>query len=106
MGVSETSLGLATTAAANSTLTTVRSPDTSIIRSSKSGPTAAQLARDTAENLGASTEAKVEQRRQNAEDAKSYRTASVEVFILTRVPLADVHAHDLPRDRLELDVVA
>lgn len=80
-------------------------PETAKPRNRSVGPMGAAI-RDTAENLGASTEAKVEQRRQNAEDAKNYRTASVEGLILTRVPLADVHADDLPRDRLELEAVA
>ncbi len=74
-------------------------------RSRSVGPMGAAI-RDTAENLGASTEAKVEQRRQNAEDAKSYRTAAAEGLVLTRVPLGEVHADDLPRDRMELDAVA
>lgn len=74
-------------------------------RSRSVGPMGAAI-RDTAENLGASTEAKVEQRRLNAEDAKTYRSAAADGLVLSRVPLADVHADDLPRDRLELDAVA
>jgi ParB family chromosome partitioning protein len=69
------------------------------------GPMGAAI-RDTAESLTESTEAKVEQRRQNAEDAKTYRAATAEGLILQRVPLADVHTDDLPRDRLELETVA
>lgn len=74
-------------------------------RSRTPGPMGAAI-RDTAENLSESTEVKVEQRRQNAEDAKTYRAAVSEGLLLTRVPLADIHADDLPRDRLELEAVA
>ncbi len=69
------------------------------------GPMGAAI-RDTAENLTQSTEAMVEQRRQNAEDAKTYRAATAEGLMLVRVSLDDVHSDDLPRDRLELDAVA
>lgn len=69
------------------------------------GPMGAAI-RDTAEHLTESTDAKVEQRRLNAEDAKSFRAAHAEGLVLSRVPLADVHTDDLPRDRLELDAVA
>ncbi|WP_370398865.1 ParB/RepB/Spo0J family partition protein [Sulfitobacter sp. JB4-11] len=69
------------------------------------GPMGAAI-RDTAENLSQSTDAKVEQRRQNAEDAKTFRAAEADGLILTRVPLEDIHADDLPRDRLDLDAVA
>jgi ParB family chromosome partitioning protein len=74
-------------------------------RSRSVGPMGAAI-RDTAESLTESTEAKVEQRRQNAEDAKTFRSAQADGLILTRVPLADVHTDDLPRDRLELEAVA
>ena len=69
------------------------------------GPMGAAI-RDTAENLSQSTDAKVEQRRQNAEDAKTYRAAQADGLILSRVPLSDVHDDDLPRDRMELEAVA
>lgn len=69
------------------------------------GPMGAAI-RDAAENLTESTDAKVEQRRQNADDAKAYRAASDEGLMLQRVPLADVHTDDLPRDRMELEDVA
>ena len=80
-------------------------PETVKPRSRNVGPMGAAI-RDTAENLTQSTEAKVEQRRQNAEDAKTYRMASEEGLILSRVPLEDIHTDDLPRDRLDLDAVA
>ncbi len=69
------------------------------------GPMGAAV-RDAAENLQEVTEAKVEQRRRNAEDAKSFRTAQDEGRVLVRLPLSDIATDDLPRDRLELDVVA
>jgi len=69
------------------------------------GPMGAAI-RDTAENLTQSTDAKVEQRRKNAEDAKTFRAAQEDGLILQRVPLDQVHTDDLPRDRLELEAVA
>lgn len=69
------------------------------------GPMGAAV-RDAAESLTESTEAKVEQRRQNAEDAKAFRAAADEGRVLERVALSEVHTDDLPRDRLELDAVA
>ncbi|MEQ6250913.1 ParB N-terminal domain-containing protein [Sulfitobacter sp. HNIBRBA3233] len=69
------------------------------------GPMGAAV-RDTAENLTEATNAKVAQRRQNAEDAKEYRTAQEEGRLLVNIPLAEVATTDLPRDRMELDAVA
>ena len=69
------------------------------------GPMGAAV-RDAAENLQETTEAKVEQRKQNAADAKAYRAAQGEGRLLTAVPLADVLTTDLPRDRLDLEAVA
>lgn len=69
------------------------------------GPMGAAV-RDAAQTLTDSTEAKVEQRRQNAEDAKTYRAAAQEGRVLERIALGDVHTDDLPRDRLELEAVA
>ena len=69
------------------------------------GPIGAAI-RDAAENLSESTEAKIEQRRQNAEDAKAYRRAATSGMILERVAIGDVHTNQLPRDRLDLDSVA
>lgn len=69
------------------------------------GPMGAAI-RDAAENLSESTDAKIEQRRQNAEEAKAYRAASADGLMLSRIALADVHTDDLPRDRLELEAVA
>ncbi len=69
------------------------------------GPMGAAV-REAAESLSEATEAKVEQRRQNAADAKEYRAAQVEGRVLMTLPLAEVHTDDLPRDRLELENVA
>lgn len=80
-------------------------PDAPKPRSRNVGPMGAAI-RDTAESLTESTDAKVEQRRQNADDAKTYRAASADGLLLTRVPLTDVHTDDLPRDRLALEAVA
>ncbi|MEM9585134.1 MAG: ParB N-terminal domain-containing protein [Pseudomonadota bacterium] len=69
------------------------------------GPMGAAV-REAAESLQETTEAKVEQRRQNAEDAKKFRKAEAEGRVLVNVPLAEISTTDLPRDRLELDAVA
>jgi len=73
--------------------------------SRSSGPMGAAI-RDAAENLGESTEAKVEQRRQNAKDAKVFRSATADGLLLSRIPLDEIHTDDLPRDRLNLEAVA
>ena len=69
------------------------------------GPMGAAV-RETAESLQEATEAKVEQRRRNAEDAKAFRSATQDGLLLQRVLLGDIATDDLPRDRLELDAVA
>jgi ParB family chromosome partitioning protein len=83
----------------------LETPPTPKSRERNVGPMGAAV-RDAAENLQETTEAKVEQRRQNAVDAKAYRAAQGEGRVLTAVPLADVLTTDLPRDRLDLDAVA
>lgn len=69
------------------------------------GPMGAAV-REAAEDLHASTEAKVEQRRRNAEDAKAYRDAEAEGRVLVRIPLGEISTNALPRDRIDLDAVA
>lgn len=69
------------------------------------GPMGAAV-RETAASLSETTEAKVEQRRRNAEDAKAFRAAQDEGRVLVSVPLAEIATTDLPRDRLALDEVA
>lgn len=69
------------------------------------GPMGAAV-REAAGSMQESTDAKVEQRRKNAEDAKAFREAQEQGRVLVAVPLADVHTTDLPRDRLDLDAVA
>lgn len=69
------------------------------------GPMGAAV-RDTAENLQEATEAKVEQRRRNAEDAKAFRAAQHDGLVLERLPVGSIKTDDLPRDRLQLDVLA
>lgn len=69
------------------------------------GPMGAAV-RDAAESLQEATEAKVEQRRKNAEDAKAFRTANTEGRVLSLVPLGEIKTTDLPRDRLDLETVA
>lgn len=74
-------------------------------KSRSPGPMVAAV-REAAENLQESTEAKIEQRRRNAEDAKSFRSAKSDGLVLERIPLSDVQTDDLPRDRLDLARVA
>lgn len=62
--------------------------------------------REAAESLQESTEAKIEQRRRNADDAKAWRIASEEGRVLETLPLDRVRTDALPRDRLELEAVA
>ncbi len=62
--------------------------------------------REAAESLQESTEAKIEQRRRNADDAKAWRIASEEGRVLESLPLDRVRTDALPRDRLELEAVA
>ncbi len=69
------------------------------------GPMGAAV-RDAAENLQETTEAKVEQRRRNAEDAKRFRSAQDDGLLLIRLPVGNVCTDDLPRDRIALEAVA
>jgi len=69
------------------------------------GPMGAAV-REAAASLGESTEAKVEQRRRNAEEAKLFREAQEAGLVLRRLSIGDVRTDDLPRDRLDLDAVA
>lgn len=69
------------------------------------GPMGAAV-REAAASLQESTEAKVEQRRRNAEDAKAWRDAHAEGRVLVRIPLDEVQTGDLPRDRMNLDAAA
>ena len=62
--------------------------------------------RDVAENLSEATEAKVEQRRRNADDAKTYRAAVEEGRLLVPIALSEIATDDLPRDRMDLEGVA
>lgn len=75
------------------------------LRQRNVGPMGAAV-RDAAESLQVTTEAKVEQRRQNAQDAKAFRTAQDEGRLLSSIALMDIQTTDLPRDRLDLDAVA
>ncbi len=62
--------------------------------------------REAAASLQGSTDAKVEQRRKNASDAKEYRAAIEEGRVLVMLDISDISTDDLPRDRLALDDVA
>ena len=62
--------------------------------------------RDVAETVQEATEAKVEQRRRNAEDAKLYRSAQEDGLLLVHLPIAEISTDDLPRDRIALEQVA
>ncbi len=69
------------------------------------GPMGAAV-REAAQSLTETSEAKVEQRKANATDAKAYRAAQAEGRVLVSLPLGDVHDDDLPRDRIDLEDVA
>lgn len=69
------------------------------------GPMGAAV-REAAASLAETTEAKIEQRRRNAEDAKAWRAAEAQGRVLVNLLLSDVATDDLPRDRLDLDAVA
>ena len=75
------------------------------VRDRSPGPMGAAV-RDAAESMTEATEAKVEQRRRNAEDAKTYRKAQEDGRVLLNLAIADIATDDLPRDRLALDEVA
>lgn len=75
------------------------------LRKRSVGPMGAAV-RDAADSLQVSTTEKVEQRRQNVEDAQSYRTAQQEGRVLVLIPLHEIATDDLPRDRLDLEGVA
>lgn len=74
-------------------------------RSRTPGPMGAAV-REAAESLAESTEAKIEQRRRNAEDAKLWRTAEAEGRLMVTLPLSEIETTDLPRDRIDLAGVA
>ncbi|QDY71030.1 ParB/RepB/Spo0J family partition protein [Qingshengfaniella alkalisoli] len=69
------------------------------------GPMGAAV-REAAQSLQETTEAKVEQRRQNAKDAKAWREAQATGRVLVSLFLNEVNTDDLPRDRLDLESVA
>lgn len=69
------------------------------------GPMGAAV-REAASSMTESTENLVEQRRQNATDAKAFRLAQEEGRVLVAIPLEDIRTDDLPRDRLDLTGVA
>lgn len=69
------------------------------------GPMGAAV-REAAGSLTESTESLVEQRRQNAADAKEWRRAQGEGRVLVELPIDEILTDALPRDRLDLDAVA
>ena len=62
--------------------------------------------RETAENVAEATEARVEQRKLNAADARLYREAMEQGRVIYRIPVGAILTTDLPRDRMDLDGVA
>lgn len=75
------------------------------LRRRGSGPMSAAV-REAAENLSEATEAKVEARRKNAEDAKFLRSAREDGLIIERISVEDIRTDGLPRDRIDLAGVA
>lgn len=74
-------------------------------RVSTLGPMGAAV-REAADSLQESTDNKVTQRRQNAEDAKQYRDALNDGRVLVTLGLDTIQTDALPRDRLDLEAVA
>ena len=79
--------------------------DVDLKRSRSVGPMGAAV-REAAVDMQAATDAKVEQRRQNAADAKAFRAAEEEGRVLNRIPVEDISTDALPRDRIDLEAVA
>lgn len=69
------------------------------------GPMGAAV-REAAGSLAESTESLVEQRRQNAADAKAFRAAQGEGRVLEQLQVDDIRTDDLPRDRINLNDAA
>ena len=69
------------------------------------GPMGAAV-REAAESFGTATEAKIEARKRNAEDARRWREAEEGGLVLVRIGLDEIRDDDLPRDRIDLDRVA
>ncbi len=74
-------------------------------RSRDPGPMGVAV-RESATSAQEASEAMVEQRRQNAADAKEFRAARDEGRVLVSLPLDRIDTSALPRDRLDLDGVA
>ncbi len=83
----------------------VDAPQAAARRAKEVGPMGAAV-RDAASHMVSSSEALVEQRRQNAAEAKELRTARESGRLLERISIAQILANDLPRDRLQLDDVS
>lgn len=79
--------------------------DMTRLRKREVGPMGAAV-REAASSLNESTENLVEQRRQNAADAREFRKARTEGRVLVALRLGDVRTDDLPRDRTDLTSVA
>ncbi|WP_134679126.1 ParB/RepB/Spo0J family partition protein [Paracoccus ravus] len=62
--------------------------------------------REAAGSMTESTENLIEQRRQNAADAKAFRKAQEERRVLESIPLDEIRTDGLPRDRIDLSQVA
>jgi ParB family chromosome partitioning protein len=69
------------------------------------GPMGAAV-REAAGSLAESTETLIEQRRQNAADAKAFRAAQGDGRILEVLRVDDIRTDDLPRDRIDLSATA
>ena len=83
----------------------VEMPAPGLRRSRDPGPMGVAV-RETASSVQESSEALIEQRRQNAIDARYWKAAQEEGRVLVPLSLDLIDTSDLPRDRLELDAVA
>ncbi|MGP3699619.1 ParB/RepB/Spo0J family partition protein [Rhodobacter sp. NSM] len=62
--------------------------------------------RESAASAQEASDALVEQRRQNAADAREFRSARDEGRVLVRLPVSEIDVDQLPRDRLDLEGIA
>ncbi|MBI1220188.1 MAG: chromosome partitioning protein ParB [Rhodobacteraceae bacterium] len=76
-------------------------PESARRRNRDPGPMGVAV-RESATSAQEASEALVEQRRQNAADAKEFRAARAEGRVLVTLPLEDVGIDALPRDRIDL----
>ncbi|MEA5163356.1 ParB N-terminal domain-containing protein [Cereibacter johrii] len=83
----------------------IETPTTGTRRSRDPGPMGVAV-RESAASAQEASDALVEQRRQNAADAREFRAARDEGRVLVRLPVGEIEVDQLPRDRLDLEGIA